>query len=110
PDGSASSGDNLIGAISDASCVLTGDTTGNQIGVEINLSQVSMAGSDIPYAAPESGSIAVGAVSATRCKRGSGRYEQTDQLDNARPVNNACTIGAIEGISDLIFANGMDDS
>jgi hypothetical protein len=109
-EGSASSGDNLIGAVSDASCILTGDTTGNQIGVEINLSQVSMAGSDIPYAAPKPGSIAVGAISATRCKRGSGRYEHNDQLDNARPVNNTCTVGAMEDTSDLIFANGIDDS
>ena len=69
-----------------------------------------MAGSDIPYAAPKTGSIAVGAVPATRCRRGSGRYEANDQLDLARPVNSTCTIGAIEGTSDLIFANGLDDS
>ncbi|SFM94924.1 CSLREA domain-containing protein [Dokdonella immobilis] len=109
-EGVASSGYILIGAVSDADCVLTGDPTGNQIGVAINLSQVSMAGSDIPYAAPKPGSIAVGAVSATRCRDGSGRYLNADQLDLARPVNNACTIGAIEGTSDLIFANGIDDS
>ncbi len=108
--GTVSSGFNLIGAVSQADCVLTGDTTGNQIGVDIKLSQVSMAGADIPYAAPKPGSIAVGAVAAARCKRGSGRYEHTDQLDHARPVNNTCTIGAIEGTSDLIFANGFDDS
>jgi hypothetical protein len=41
--------------------------------------------------------------------RGWGQSEHTDQLDHARPVNNACTIGAIEGASDLIFANGFDD-
>lgn len=109
-NGSTSSGYNLIGAAGDASCVLTGDTTGNQIGVAIALSQVSMIGSDIPYAAPKIGSIAVGAVPATRCRRGSGRYEVDDQLDLARPLNNACTVGAIEGTSNLIFANGLDDS
>lgn len=109
-EGPTSSGYNLIGAVGAANCVFTGDTTGNQIGVAINLSQVSMAGSDIPYAAPKPGSIAVGAVPASRCRRGSGRYEHNDQLDLARPVNNTCTIGAIEGTSDLIFANGLDDS
>ena len=105
-----SSGYNLIGAVGVAKCTFAGDTTGDQIGVAINLSQVSMADTDIPYAAPQPGSIAVGAVPASRCRRGSGRYEHTDQLDLARPVNNACTIGAIEGTSDLIFANGLDDS
>lgn len=109
-EGPTSSGYNLIGAVGDEDCVFTGDTTGNQIGVAVNLSQVSMAGSDIPYAAPKTGSIAVGAVPATRCRRGSGRYEANDQLDLARPVNSTCTIGAIEGTSDLIFANGLDDS
>lgn len=109
-EGPTSSGYNLIGAVGVANCVFTGDTTGNQIGVAINLAQVSMAGSDIPYAAPKLGSIAVGAVPASRCRRGSGRYEHNDQLDLARPVNNTCTIGAIEGTSDLIFANGLDDS
>lgn len=109
-EGPTSSGYNLIGAAGDAGCLFSGDTTGNQIGIAINLSQVSMAGSDIPYAAPKPGSVAIGAVPATRCRRGSGRYEKNDQLDLGRPLNNTCTIGAIEGISDLIFANGLDDS
>lgn len=109
-EGVVSSGYILVGAGSPTDCVLTGDPTGNQIGVAINLSQVSMVGSDIPYAAPKPGSIAVGAVSASRCRDGAGRYLNTDQLDLARPLNNACTVGAIEGTSDLIFANGVDDS
>ena len=32
-----------------------------------------------------------------------------DMRELPRPVNNACTIGAIEGTSDLIFASGIDD-
>jgi hypothetical protein len=27
-----------------------------------------------------------------------------------RPVGNTCTVGAIEGSTDVIFANGFDDS
>ncbi|MBL0162883.1 MAG: hypothetical protein IPP82_04290 [Xanthomonadales bacterium] len=46
-------GYNLIGAVGASDCAFSGDTTGNQIGVAINLAQVSMAGSDIPYAAPK---------------------------------------------------------
>jgi CSLREA domain-containing protein len=109
PDGAVSSGYNLIGAVSMARCLLTGDPTGNVIGTPVTLSSVSMAGTDIPYATPQPGSIAVGAVSATRCKRGAGLYERDDQLDHVRPVNDTCTVGAIEGTSDLIFADGLDD-
>ncbi|MEO8672557.1 MAG: choice-of-anchor Q domain-containing protein [Tahibacter sp.] len=106
--GTISTGYNLIGAVSLGDCVLTGDTTGNQIGVAINLSPVSKANAEMPYATPQPGSIALGAAPVSRCKRAKGQYQHTDQLDHARPLNNACTIGAIEGSSDLIFADGLD--
>ena len=108
--GSISSGYNLIGAAGDGSCVLSGDGTGNQIGVEINLSQTTIAGADMPYAAPKPDSIALGAVPTNRCRRGWGQYEHLDQRSLPRPVGNACTVGAIEGSTDVIFANGLDDS
>jgi hypothetical protein len=109
PTGTVSSGYNLIGAVSDANCVLTGDLTGNQIGVDIDLAPVTLLGADLPYAAPRPGSIAVGAVPASRCRRGSGLYEIHDQLDHPRPVDGTCTIGAIEGTSDVIFSDGLED-
>jgi len=107
--GSVSSGYNLIGAISQGTCVLTGDNTGDQIGVPIGLSPVSMIDADMPYAGPTAGSIALGAVPQYRCRRGLGQFEHTDQQSSERPVDHACTIGAIETVSDLIFANGLDD-
>lgn len=107
--GTPSSGYNLFGAVSLGTCVLTGDTTGNQIGTPISLSAVSKVGAEMPFATPQPGSVAVGAVSSARCIRGWGQSQHTDQLDHARPVNNACTIGAMEGTSDLIFANGFDE-
>ncbi len=108
--GTVSAGYNLIGAAGQGTCVLTGDTTGNQVGVNIGLSPVSMIGADMPYAAPRAGSLALGAVSQSRCRRPAGQFQHIDQQGNARPVGNACSIGALERSSDLIFAHGMDDS
>ncbi len=108
--GTTSSGYNLIGAAGLGTCALSGDTTGNQIGVEVDLSQTSMIDAEMPYAAPRFESVAIGAVPRLRCRLASGDLVDSDQQGNVRPVLNACTVGAIEGVSDLIFANGLDAS
>lgn len=109
PSGSFSSGYNLIGAVGAGTCVFSGDTTGDQIGVAIGLSQVSVVDADMPYAAPSPGSIALGALARSSCERGFGQLEPTDQQSQPRLVDDHCTIGAIEAASDLIFADGIDD-
>lgn len=108
--GTVSAGYNLIGSVGSGACVLTGDTTGNQFGVDMGLSPVNMIGADLPYAAPRVGSIALAAVPQFRCQTSGGQFQHIDQQGNARPVGNACTVGALERTSDLIFAHGMDDS
>ncbi|WP_395682004.1 choice-of-anchor Q domain-containing protein [Dokdonella sp.] len=105
-EGAISAGYNLVGDAGDGSCLMTGDLEGNQIGVDPQLSQVSLlGGAEMPFAAPGKFSPARGAVPADRCAHGLGLLEQLDQLGNARPVNAHCTIGAMEASSDLIFAN-----
>jgi len=109
-EGAISAGYNLIGDAGDGSCLMTGDLEGNQIGVDAQLSQVSLlGGSEMPYAAPGKYSPVRGAVPANRCAHGLGLVEQIDQLGNPRPVNAHCTIGAIEGVSDLIFADSFTE-
>ena len=72
--------------------------------------QVSLlGGSEMPYAAPGKYSPVRGAVPADRCAHGLGLVEQIDQLGNPRPINTHCTIGAIEGVSDLIFADSFTE-
>ena len=58
---------------------------------------------------PQPGSIALAAAPSARCRRNIGLLQHHDQLDRPRPVATACTVGAIEGASDLIFADRFDD-
>ena len=109
-EGAISAGYNLIGDAGDGSCLMSGDLEGNLIGEDAQLSPVSLFGADMPYAAPGKFSPVRGAVPAYRCVRGRGRIEHEDQLGAVRPVNDRCTIGAIEGASDLIFADGFADT
>jgi CSLREA domain-containing protein len=109
-EGAISAGYNLIGAVGDGSCLMTGDLEGNQIGVDAQLSQVSLiGGTEMPFAAPGKFSPVRGAVPADRCAHGLGLLEHVDQLGNDRPLNTHCTLGAIEDVSDLIFANSFAD-
>jgi hypothetical protein len=109
-EGAISAGYNLIGDAGDGSCLMTGDLEGNQIGVDPQLSQVSLlGGAEMPFAAPGKFSPVRGAVPDDRCAHGLGLLEQLDHLGNARPVNEHCTIGAMEASSDLIFANDFSD-
>ena len=109
-EGAISAGYNLIGDAGDGSCLMTGDLEGNQIGVDPQLSQVSLlGGAELPFAAPGKFSPVRGAVPDDRCAHGLGLLEQLDQLGNARPVNEHCTIGAMEASSDLIFANDFSN-
>lgn len=108
-EGAISAGYNVIGDAGNGGCLMSGDLEGNQIGVDPQLSPVSLLGADLPYAAPGKFSPARGAVPAYRCAHGKGLLEHEDQFGDARPVNDHCTIGAIEGTSDLIFANDFSD-
>lgn len=101
-----SSGYNVI---ADApSCPLSGDLTGNLVGVAAPMSRVALLGRPMPWSAPQPGNPAVD--HAPLCRHASGLVEAADQLGGGRPGedDDACTSGAIEGASDLVFADGAD--
>jgi hypothetical protein len=109
-----STGYNLIEDPGNSGCQMAGDLTGNQLGVDVKLSPTSLIGTTTPYAAGHPGSPAHDVVPAWRCETIEGLYQGSDQHDRPRPGDDGnpslCTAGAIEAVSDLIFASRIDDS
>lgn len=109
-----SSGYNLIGDGGPSGCAMAGDLTGNQVGIDVRLPVVSVQDRRTPFAAPHPGSPALDAVPRWRCQSADGLLQSLDQHDRPRPGDDpapsACTAGAIEAPSDLIFASSIDDS
>lgn len=92
------------------SCNLSGDLTGNLIGVAAPMSRVTLLGRTMPWSAPQPSNPAVN--HAPSCLLASGLVEVFDQFGVERPGEDGdadnCTSGAIEGASDLIYADGLD--
>ncbi|WP_386066191.1 choice-of-anchor Q domain-containing protein [Tahibacter sp. UC22_41] len=105
-----SGGYNLVGQ-NTSPCPMSGDTTGNLVGVSAPLSVVAMAGRPLPYVGAQPGNPAVDSVPHYDCLVADGRFETQDLTGAARPgvYTAACTIGAVEGVSDLLFADGIGD-
>jgi CSLREA domain-containing protein len=105
-----SGGYNLVGQGASA-CTMSGDTTGNLVGVSAPLSVVALAGRPLPYVGVQPGNPALESVPRYDCVVGDGRFEPHDLTGAARPGADAasCTIGAVEGVSDLLFADGIGD-
>jgi CSLREA domain-containing protein len=91
-------------------CLLSGDLTGNLIGVAAPMSRVTVLGRTMPWSAPQPSNPAVD--HAPLCLLGNGLVEVFDQFGVERPGEDGdadnCTSGAIEGTSDLIYADGLD--
>lgn len=104
-----SGGYNVIGVAGTGGCPMSGDTTGNQIGVAAPLSVVAMAGRPLPYVGVQPGNPALEAIPRDSCVLADARFEMTDQFSRERPggATTLCTSGAVEGLSDLIFADGL---
>ncbi len=87
-DGSvASTGHNLIQAT--LGCTLTGDTTGNLVGLDPMLTALADNGGGTQTHALQNGSPAIDAGNDLTC-------ESTDQRGAARPLGSHCDIGAYE--------------
>lgn len=106
-----SGGYNVIGVAGSSGCAMSGDTTGNQIGVAAPLSVVAMAGNALPYVGVQPGNPALESIPRDDCVLADARFEASDQFGRDRPgsLSSTCTGGAVEGVSDLIFADGIDD-
>lgn len=91
-------------------CLLSGDLTGNVIGVAAPMARVTMLGRPMPWSAPQPGNPALN--HSPLCLTASALVEVFDQFGDDRPGEDghedACTSGAIEGMSDLIHADGLD--
>ena len=105
-----SGGYNIIGVAGTGGCLMSGDTTGNQIGVAAPLSTVAMAGQRLPYVGVQPGNPALESIPRDDCMLADARFEMTDLFGRDRPgdASTSCTGGAVEGLSDLIFADGID--
>lgn len=106
-----SGGYNLIGATG-AGCAISGDTTGNQVDLDAALSVTSLVAGPLPAALPQPDSPLLAAEPQGRCGASDGQLLRRDLHGRTRPPPGwgpACSIGALEAISDLVFANGLDD-
>lgn len=105
----SSAGYNIIGVAGTNGCPMSGDTTGNQIGVNAPLSSVGMIGYPLPYVGVQPGNPALEGVPRDDCVLPDARFEKTDMFSRERPgaVAQFCTGGAVEGLSELIFADGF---
>lgn len=102
-----SGGYNIIGIAGTGGCVMSGDTSGNQIGVTAPLSGVALAGGVLPHVGVQPGNPALESIPRDDCVRADARFEMTDLHGRDRPgtVSSTCTAGAVEGLSDLVFAD-----
>ncbi|MEO7324368.1 MAG: CSLREA domain-containing protein [Dokdonella sp.] len=106
---------NLIGNAS--ACSIGGETTGNLGGVDAQLDPLADDGNGLPVRGLRADSPAIDAVGAggtvvdavRACRDANGRYTIEDQRGMPRALNQRCDIGAYEGTSDRIFANGFAD-
>ncbi len=104
-----SGGYNVIGVAGTGGCLMSGDTTGNQIGVAAPLSVVAMAGGKLPYVGAQPGNPALESIPRDDCMLADARFEMTDMHGHERPgpESSTCTAGAVEGLSDLVFADAF---
>jgi cysteine-rich repeat protein len=77
-----------------SSCTITGDTTGNQIGVDPLLGPLADNGG--PTRTRRPGSPAIEAGNPAPPGSGNGACEATDQRGVVRPIGSRCDIGAVE--------------
>ncbi|HSH05507.1 MAG TPA: choice-of-anchor Q domain-containing protein [Anaerolineae bacterium] len=88
-----SNGYNLIG-VDNGFCTITGDTTGNRVGLDPLLGPLT--GTPPTYHLPLAGSPALNAGNDDGCRDASGSLLPNDQRLETRPLNGRCDIGAVE--------------
>lgn len=103
-----SGGYNVFGIAGTGGCPMSGNTTGNQIGVVAPLSGVAVVGA-LPYVGVQPGNPALEFVPRNDCVLADGSFVMSDLRSRERPgeIASHCTGGAIEGVSDLIFAEAF---
>lgn len=101
----------LVG--NDVDCVLSGDTTGNQVNVDAQLGPRLIHTNGMPFHRASATSPAIDVIPASRCGDHRSIGVSSDALGAVRPwiEDPRCDIGAIEGaaLSDLIFFDGFED-
>jgi CSLREA domain-containing protein len=102
---------NLIGDAS--ACTIGGETGGNLVGADPLLDALVDDGDGLPVRGLKAASPAIDAVGnasnrISACTDANAIYTILDQRGMPRPADNTCDIGAYEGESERIFANGFD--
>ncbi len=102
----ASSGYNLIQTPPVSGCPITGDATGNLVGVDPLLTPLGDHGGPTPTHAPLAASPAIDAANPATPGSGGNACPTADQRGLARPIGSRCDIGAVEGTC----GNGVVDA
>jgi hypothetical protein len=101
----------LVG--NDVDCVLSGDTSGNQLNVDPLLGPRLVNANGMAFHRASSASPAIDAIAASRCADHGSIGVSSDALGAVRPwiEDPRCDIGAIEGaaLADTIFASGFEN-
>lgn len=94
-------------------CATSGDSTGNQLNVDPQLSTRQTNAYGMVFYRPIQGSPAIDVINLDRCSDHTGFGISIDAPGSTRPLVNAprCDIGAVEGAlpSPLLFANGFEN-
>ena len=96
-------------------CTVGGTASYAASGTDAKLSSLAQQGGATPTIGPEPGSPVIGLItSEAQCSDLSGNQILADQRDIARPLfsnwgnPDRCTIGAFQGVSDVIFADAFE--
>jgi predicted outer membrane repeat protein len=89
-----SEGYNLIG--SNVNCIISGDSTGNQVNLDPMIAPLSWLTGLTPGHLPLAGSPLINAARPSGCQAAQGGLLSVDQIGHNRALDGRCDIGAIE--------------